>query len=140
VVPIADDLYRPIPIGAVEMRPFQPVQYPLFEEAHTHFVLLAFRSFLVVVVCYAVAIFVNKAYPNGYGVVYVLFALLLAGCIWLLTQGPGLETEREIVIQATGQKAIVYAAIMCTLIQSWGALRQERSEGGRSDDGSKPCI
>jgi hypothetical protein len=96
----------------------------LFEEAHTHFVLLAFRSFLVVVVCYAVAIFVNKAYPNRYGVVYVLFAALLAGYIWLLTQGPGLETERGIVIQATGQKVIVYAAILCTLIQSWGALRQ----------------
>jgi hypothetical protein len=27
---------------------------------------------------------------------------------WLLTQGPGLETERGIVIQATGEKMIVY--------------------------------
>jgi hypothetical protein len=102
----------------------------LFEAAHYNFVLLAFRSFLIVVVCYAVAIFVNQEYPNGYGVVYVLFAALLAGYIWLLTQGPGLETERGIVLQATGQKVIVYAAIGCTLVQSWGALRQQGLERG----------
>ncbi|HEY69546.1 MAG TPA: hypothetical protein G4O08_03070 [Anaerolineae bacterium] len=95
----------------------------LLRNLHTDFVLAAFRSFLVVVAVYALVIFLNPRFPNGYAAVYLTFALLLAGYIWLLTQGPDLETERGLVIQATGQKLIVYAAIVCTWIQSRGALR-----------------
>ncbi len=98
----------------------------LLREPHTDFVLTAFRSFLVVVAFYALVIFLSPGYPNRYAAVYLAFALLLAGYIWLLTQGPGLDTERGLVIQATGQKAIVYAAIVCTWIQSYGALRQNQ--------------
>jgi len=97
----------------------------LFRDAHYDFVLLAFRTFLIAALCYAIAVFVNRSYPNRYGVVYVLFAAMLAGYIGLLTQGPGLETTEGIVVQALGQKIIAYAAIGCTLVQSWGALRQE---------------
>jgi hypothetical protein len=97
----------------------------LLRDLHVDFVLAAFRSFLVVVVFYALVIFLSPKYPNGYAAVYLTFALLLAGYIWLLTQGPDLETARGLVIQATGQKLIVYAAIVCTFVQSCGALRQD---------------
>lgn len=98
----------------------------LLRDLHTDFVLMAFRAFLVVVAVYAVVIFLSPEYPNRFAGVYLVFALLLAGYIWLLTRGPGLETQEGLIIQATGQKLIVYAAILCTLAQSYGALRQER--------------
>jgi hypothetical protein len=98
----------------------------LLLELHTDFVLLAFRAFLVVVAIYAVVIFISPEYPNRFAGVFLVFALLLAGYIWLLTRGPGLDTQEGLIIQATGQKLIVYAAILCTLVQSLGALRQRR--------------
>jgi hypothetical membrane protein len=96
----------------------------LLRDLHVSFVLAAFRSFLVVVAIYALVIFLSPRYPNRYAAVYLTFALLLAGYIWLLTQGPDLETQSGLVVQATGQKLIVYAAIVCTWVQSHGALRQ----------------
>jgi len=96
----------------------------LLIEPHYHAVLAAFRAFLAVVVFYTAAIFVHKGYPRIYGAAYLLFAVLLAAYLWLLTQGPGLETTQGAVIQAVGQKLIVYAAIICTGFQSYGALRQ----------------
>ena len=58
------------------------------------------------------------------------FAALLVGCVWLMMTGPRPDTPRGVMIQATGQKAIVYVAIVCTLIQSWGAARlHERGLG-----------
>jgi len=96
----------------------------LVGDLHKDFVLMAFRSFLVVVAIYAMVIFLSPKYPNRYAVVFLTFALMLAGYIWLLTSGPGMETEAGLIIQATGQKLIVYAAILCTLVQSFGALRE----------------
>jgi hypothetical protein len=101
----------------------------LLRELHTDFVLLAFRAFLVVVAAYAVVIFLSRDYPNRYAAVYLTFALLLAGYIWLLTRGPGIDTQEGLIIQAIGQKSIVYAAIVCTLVQSYGALRLRRDVG-----------
>jgi hypothetical protein len=102
---------------------------------HTNFVLLAFRAFLVVVAVYAVVIFISPEYPNRFAGVFLVFALMLAGYIWLLTRGPGLDTQEGLIIQATGQKLIVYAAILCTLVQSYGALLQKRVGKGSLKSG-----
>ena len=96
----------------------------LFLDAHRNFVLAAFSAFLVVVIAYVIAIFVTQSYPNVYAFVYMAFAVLLAIYLWLIFNGPGFETARGITIQATGQKIIVYAAIICMFIQSIGANRQ----------------
>ena len=98
----------------------------LARELHYDFVLTAFRAFLAVVAVYVVAILVNPGYPKRYAVVYLVFALLLAGYIWLMTQGPDIDTLAGLRIQATGQKVIVYAAILCVLVQSYGALQRSR--------------
>lgn len=91
--------------------------------AHTEFVFLAFRTFLVVVVFYTLAIFFKRDYPKRYAAIYVVFAVLLAGYIYLLTQGPGLNTSQGEMIQATGQKVIGYAAIIIMGVQSYGAMK-----------------
>jgi hypothetical protein len=95
----------------------------LLPDPHLQFVLLAFRAFLPAVLFYLVVIFLDREYPNRYAVVYLFFAGLLAAYILLITRGPDLDTARGVMIQATGQKIIVYAAIVTIFIQSWGASK-----------------
>jgi hypothetical protein len=100
----------------------------LLPAPHRDFVLLAFRAFLPAVLFYLVAIFINRDYPNRYAVVYLIFAGLLVAYILLITRGPDIDTAQGVMIQASGQKVIVYAAIITILIQSWGASRFVRQK------------
>ncbi len=93
---------------------------------HRLFVYIAFCSFLLVVVLYSAAIFLNKDYPNLYAFTYLGFALILAAYLVLLFGGPDVETEGGVRIQATGQKIVVYAEIICMFVQSYGALKMEK--------------
>jgi len=93
----------------------------LLPTMHLNFVLLAFRAFLPAVLFYMVAIFLNREYPNRFAVVFLIFSGLLAAYILLITRGPDVDTAQGVMIQATGQKIIVYAAIITIFIQSWGA-------------------
>ena len=88
---------------------------------HVKFVLLAFRAFLPAVVFYILAIAFDPDYPNRYAGLYLIFAVLLAGYILLLTRGPGVETAQGVVVQVIGQKIIGYSAIITIFLQSWGA-------------------
>ncbi len=93
---------------------------------HRLFVDVAFSSFLLVAVCYSIAIFKNRNYPNRYAFVYLGFALILAVYLWLLFAGPDPDTSSGVRIQATGQKIVVYSAILCMFIQAYGAFQIER--------------
>jgi len=92
-------------------------------EPHISFVYWAFTSFLGVVILNTAVIFIHPTYPRRYAAVFCLFALLLAGYLWILFNGPSAETTRGLFIQATGQKIIAYASIITTLIVSYGAWR-----------------
>jgi len=89
---------------------------------HGQFTLWAFEAFLGAAVFYSIATLFQPRYPKVYAAVYIAFALLLAAYVWLMMTGPGLETSRGVMIQATGQKIIVYAAIICMFIQGYGAV------------------
>lgn len=94
-----------------------------FLAAHVTFVQTAFSTFLVPVICYTAAIFLHPDYPNQYGGIFLAFAALLAVYLWLLFGGPDLDTENGVLIQAIGQKIIVYAAIITIFLQAYGAHR-----------------
>ena len=98
----------------------------VYPDAHAWFVINAFRSFLFVVIFYAAAIFLNRDYQNRYAWVNLLFTILLAAYIWLLFTGPRPDSPEGELIQATGQKLIVYASILCMLVQSYGSIRLAR--------------
>jgi hypothetical protein len=98
----------------------------LLPAPHLQFVLLAFRAFLPAVLFYLVAVLVHPEYPNRYAGVYLIFGILLAAYIALITRGPDIDTAQGVMIQATGQKIIVYAAIITVFIQSWGAAKLSR--------------
>jgi hypothetical protein len=98
----------------------------VFLDAHVFFVIWAFRFFPVAVLFFAIAVFRQPEYANGYGWALAAFGLLLIGYLVLMTAGPPRDSPGGLVVQATGQKTIVYAAIISTLIQSVGANRKLR--------------
>lgn len=91
---------------------------------HGQFVLWAFQALPVAALLYAAVILLDKNYPRRFAVVFLAFALLLVLYVLLLTRGPSFDTAQAVMIQATGQKLIVYASIITILIQSLGARKQ----------------
>ena len=91
---------------------------------HGQFVMWAFETFPVAVFLYAGAILLHKSYPRRFAVVFIVFAVLLVLYLVLLMRGPGFTTPQGVMMQATGQKVIVYASIVVVLIQSLGARKQ----------------
>ena len=89
----------------------------LFLGAHVRFVLWAFQAFPVAAILYAVAILREPAYPDRYGWAFLGFAVLLVFYVILLIAGPGQDLRQGLVIQAAGQKIIVYASIISIFIQ-----------------------
>jgi hypothetical protein len=91
---------------------------------HGQFVLWAFEAFPMAVILYAITILLHKSYPKRFAVVFIAFAALLVLYLVLLMCGPGVATAEGLMIQAAGQKTIVYASIVSILIQSLGARKQ----------------
>jgi len=92
--------------------------YDLFLDIHYQFVFWAFRTFFIAVSIYAYVIFRQNIYPRRYGWIFVVFAVLLAAYIGLLEFGPSAATPEGLIIQATGQKIIVYVSIISVMAQA----------------------
>lgn len=97
--------------------------YDLFFDLHYQTVFWAFRTFLVAVGIYAYVIFRQDIYPRRYGWIFIIFTVFLAAYIGLLEFGPDADTPSGLVIQATGQKIIVYVSILSVMAQSWLAYQ-----------------
>jgi len=97
--------------------------YDVFFDIHIQTVFWAFRTFLVAVGIYAYVIFRQNHYPRKYAWIFIAFTVFLAGYIGLLEFGPEATTTSGLVIQATGQKIIVYISIISVMAQSWAAYR-----------------
>ena len=98
-------------------------------DPHVFFVTWAFRLFPLSASLFAAAIFSTPGYPRRYGWLFAGFMICLVSYILLLELGPragGTYTGQ--VIQAAGQKIIVYLSIIIIGVQSWGALKQTRSK------------
>ena len=97
--------------------------------AHLQFSIWAFRLFLVAVLFWGVAVFRHGQFPKLYGWIYLGFAALLLGYVFLMRLGPSpKDTVLGTMIQATGQKIISYASLACVLIQAQGAKALNKSD------------
>lgn len=94
---------------------------------HGKFVLRAFQFFPLAVFLYLPALFLKRNYPRRYAWIFVFFWLLLVGYYWLLNSGPDFGTNQGMVIQAVGQKVIVYASIVSIGLQALGAQKFQAS-------------
>ena len=95
---------------------------------HDRLVQWAFRAFLVAVLCYIAALARQPGLPRHFARVFGGFVLLLAAYVLLITFGPSPRAPAGQTIQATAQKIIVYASILCVALQS---LRARRLLSGR---------
>lgn len=95
----------------------------LLRAYHGQFVLWAFGLFPLAVICYIPLLWQNKAFPKRYAFAFIAFAALLILYFVLIRSGPRGDTPESLLIQATGQKIIVYASILSILFQATGALR-----------------
>jgi hypothetical protein len=98
----------------------------LYLELHALSVQVAFLAFFVAVLLYIPALFLKRDHPKIYAWVFIAFAILLGVYVWLLFEGPSANTPNGLIIQATGQKIIVYAAIISMFIQSYGVWKAIR--------------
>lgn len=92
--------------------------YDLLLDLHFQFVIWAFRTFFFAVSIYAYLIFGQNYYPRRYGWIFAAFAIFLAAYIVLLEFGPEASTPSGLIIQATGQKIIVYISIISAMAQA----------------------
>jgi hypothetical protein len=102
----------------------------LYGNLHKLFVQVAFLSFFVAVLFYIPALFLYRTYPKAYAWIFVAFAIVLGVYIWLLFYGPSISTPNGLIIQATGQKIVVYAAILSMLAQGYGAWKATKHLDG----------
>ena len=82
---------------------------------------LSFNSFLITVILYAVAIYKNPIYSNLYAWVYSGFGIMLSLYILINIFGPDHSSTYGLSIHVISQKVIVYAQIICMMIQANGA-------------------
>ena len=107
--------------------------HDLYLSAHTDFVLWAFRLFPLAVLCYTFAMY-RSDYGSRAVMVFGVFFGLLVAYLLLLEFGPGIKTYAGMLIQATGQKTIVYASIASVMIQAMVARNRFLKKSLSSDN------
>jgi len=90
---------------------------------HRLFVQVAFLGFFVAVLSYIGAMLRTRTYPRRYARVCGVFVLLLAAYLLLLFFGPSLWSATGLIINATGQKIIIYAALISAFVLADGSRR-----------------
>jgi hypothetical protein len=100
---------------------FTPID--VHEQWHFALVTCAFAAFAVAAVAYANAIRREPAYPDRFALIFDAFSILLLIYLFLVMLGPPRSTPEGMMLQATAQKIIVYAAVIIVMVQSQGASR-----------------
>lgn len=95
---------------------------------HKSFVIWAFRLLPAAVMCYMIVMLGDKEHPKEYAWELVAYFVLLVGYMLLLDLGPEITTDTGVVIQAAGQKVIVYISIITIMIQADGARLRNQSD------------
>jgi hypothetical membrane protein len=100
------------------------VPYDLTYRGHRMFVRVGFISFLLMSLFFALAIFLEKNYPKLYGYALLAFSLVLFSQILFMFLGERSWRSNEALFrQATAQKVVVYAEILCMIYQTSGVLK-----------------
>lgn len=112
--------------------------YDVYGLMHSFFVNAAFSSSVVTILLYMIAIFLEKNFPNIYGWITVIFFILLIGYLYILFNGPGIDSANSYLINSIGQKIIVYSEIVYFAILAIGTLRIiSRANGSRTQYNQK---
>ncbi len=108
-------------LGAV----FTP--WDLYPELHEMFTYLSFSSILLIVIFFAIAIYLNEAYPNKYCYIHLIYMLIVILFLIVLYTGPSLTSAEGLRLQATWQKILLFASNINLLVQGYGAWKTEKA-------------
>ncbi len=90
---------------------------------HTLFVRAGFIAFLGMSITYGLAISAEPYYPNKYASAFLVFGAVLSIQIVIMLFGPRSWTSPQaLLLQASAQKVVVYAELLCMIYQCRGAL------------------
>ncbi len=101
---------------------FLPVDQ--FPTAHLAVTIIFSIFFLIALCLVTIPILVNNSYPNRYGYVILLYAIVLAFYTIVVSMGVNLSTEQGIMMLATGQKLIIYSGFLCIFVLAFGAFKR----------------
>ena len=99
----------------------------LLDPMHDLFVVMAFSSIFLCIILYSFAIFENENYPNFYAIILAISVMILSIYYLLLLLNPGDGTSEVLFIHVVGQKVMIYTLLTCSIVQGFGALKQEIS-------------
>ena len=89
---------------------------------HEISVKVGFLAYFILSLILTYLMYKDESYPNFYAHVFVLFNCTVFVYIYILFFGPeSKETQRALSLQVISQKIVVYAEIICMLIQMHGA-------------------
>lgn len=113
-------------------------------EAHNAFVKAAFLLLMGFLISITV-LQVKNGWPNRYTLCNWIYLVLLAAYLYILLDGPKLDTERGLAIQVAAQKIIVYASIVNLGYQALGIRLSEgkatlHHEDARSKGQTAPAV
>lgn len=91
-------------------------------DRHMDHVYAGFLLFSLAVLLLTLAMFLEKGYPRVYPAVSAFFLILLVTYNWMGTARPVFGGFSNLAIQATSQKIIVYAMVLCTGVLAYGAI------------------
>ncbi len=91
---------------------------------HTIFVRVGFIAFLVMSFFYGWSIYQEPGYPNHYARAFAVFCAILFIQVAIMLFGPrSWSSPGALLLQASAQKIVVYAEILCMVYQGVGAWR-----------------
>jgi len=97
--------------------------WDIYPKAHLVFVFTRFISFSVTCMCMFLIVIGHSTYPNTFGFVYLFLCILNISYILFMTLGPDSEDPWGRIVQATGQKIVIYTQSMLIIYCAYGALR-----------------
>lgn len=90
---------------------------------HVQLTFLAFRLFPGVPLLLALSSWRSDVFPRRVGVVWALFAVVLAAYVVVLGWGPQVRAPHGLVVQVTAQKIVAIAAVLVLTYQTFEADR-----------------
>lgn len=97
----------------------------ILPEVHLLFVSIGFGLVFPVAILYSIAMWIVD-YPRRYTSIFLIFAVIQSLYLLLLFLGHTVEGFGTLLIQATGQKIIVYSMILNNLFQNYGAFQIQK--------------
>lgn len=94
-----------------------------YPKEHVAHVFGAFKCFPISVLAFIIAMLLGRIYPKRGAWVFAAFLAVLLAYLALLTKGPYPNSTQGLMIQAVGQKIVVYASLLCVGVQSLLARR-----------------